>query len=380
MDKKLAHKKMNINRNNYETFFILYIDNELSVQEKNAVDVFIQQNPDLKEELAMFQQSVVVPEAISFSGKDGLLKKPTVTDEMQEKLLLLLDKELNKADIKNITSIINQDDACKKEWNILQLTKITADGSIIFEDKDLLYKKENPGRVIAYRWWRMAAAAVLIGFGLWGAVVYFNNNKGAAIETAATNKQVNPDSNKKMSSIVKPQNDSFVVKKTDEEIAESNSSITTDDSKNTITPNNIKTPVVNKANTKETIASQQIEKLNDKPSNHLPVPSLENLNNSQRNNTTVTAVLPKETQPNNSVASNEVPVNKNVYASNASTTNNDLEKNTINYGFDDSEEENKKSKIGGFFKKVKRLVQRKTNTQPGGNDNFKIANLSFEIQ
>ena len=371
---------MNINRNNYETFFILYIDNELSVQEKNAVDVFIQKNPDLKEELAMFQQSVVVPEAISFSGKDGLLKKPKVTDEIQEKLLLLLDKELNKSDVKNITSVINQDDACKKEWDILQLTKITADGSIVFEDKDLLYKKEDTGRVIAFRWWRMAAAAVLIGFGLWGAVIYFNNNKGAAIETAATNKQVNPDSNKKMPAIVKPQNDSFVVKKTDEEIAESNSSITTDDSKNTITPNNIKTPVVNKINTKEIIAIQQNEKANEKPSNHLPEPSLENLNNSQRNNTTIATVLPKEAQPNNSVASNEVPVNKNVYASNASITNNDLEKNTINYGFDDNEEENKKSKIGGFFKKVKRLVQRKTNTQPSGNDNFKIANLSFAIQ
>ena len=160
----------------------------------------------------------------------------------------------------------------------------------------------------------MAAAAVLIGFGLWGAAIYFNINKGAAIETAAKNKQVNPDSNKKMPAIIKPQNDSFVVKKTDEEIAELNSTITTDDSKNNITSNNIKTPVVNKISTKETIAIQQIEKLNDKPSNHLPEPSLDNLNNGQRNNPTVATVLLKEAQPNNSVASNEVPVNKNVYA------------------------------------------------------------------
>ena len=371
---------MNINRNNYETFFILYIDNELSVMEKNAVDVFVQQNPDLKQELALFQQSVVIPETISFAAKDSLLNKPAVTGEMQEKFLLLLDKELNKAEVTNITSIINQDDACRKEWNILQLTKVTADSNIVFEDKDLLYKKEDVGRVIAFRWWRMAAAALLIGFGLWGAVIYFNNYKGAAIETAATNKEVNPVSNKKMPAIIKPQNDSFVVKKTDEVINESNSSITTADSKNTITPNNIKTPVVNKINTKEIIAIQQNEKANEKPSNHLPEPSLENLNNSQRNNTTIATVLPKEAQPNNSVASNEVLVNKNVYASNASNTNNDLDNNTINYGFEDNEEEPKKSKIGGFLKKIKRVVQRKTNTQPGGNDNFKIANLSFAIQ
>jgi len=371
---------MNINRNNYETFFILYIDNELSVQEKNAVDVFVQQNPDLKEELAMFQESVVVPEAISFAGKDSLLKKPAVTDEMQEKLLLLLDKELNKAEVKNITSIINQDDACKQEWDILQLTKITADSNIVFEDKELLYKQAANGRVISIRWWRMAAAAVLIGFGLWGALVYFNNNRVATIETAATNKLVIPDNNKKIPAIVKPQNDSFVVTKTDEEIAETNSATTIDDSKNTTTPNIIKIPVVNKANTKETFAIQQNEKVNEKPSNHLPEPSLEIINNIQRNNTTIATVLPKEAQLNKSDASNEIPVSRNVYASNASITNDDLEKNTISYGFDDNEEETQKTKIGGFFKKVKRVVQRKTNTQPSGNNNFKIANLSFAIQ
>jgi hypothetical protein len=350
------------------------------VQEKNAVDVFIQKNPDLKEELAMFQQSVVVPEAVSFSAKDSLFKKPAVTDEMQEKLLLLLDKELSKTEVKSITSTINLDEACKKEWDVLQLTKITADSNIVFKDKVSLYKQENSGRVITFRWWRMAAAAALIGFGLWGKVVYFNNNNGAAIETAATNRRVNPDGNKKEAAIVKPQNDSFVGKKTNEVIAESNSSITTADSKNTITRNNKITPVIIKINAKETIAIQQNEKANEKPSNHLPEPSLENINNSQRNNTIIAIVLPKEAQPNNSEALNEVPGNKNVYASNASITNNDLEKNTINYGFDDNEEENKKSKIGGFFKKVKRLVQRKTNTQSGGNSNFKIANLSFAIQ
>ena len=42
---------MNINRDNYEEFFLLYADNELSVQEKNAVEDFVRQHPDLEEEL-----------------------------------------------------------------------------------------------------------------------------------------------------------------------------------------------------------------------------------------------------------------------------------------------------------------------------------------
>lgn len=368
---------MNINRNNYETFFILYIDNELSVQEKNAVDVFIQQNPDLKEELTMFQQSVVVPEAISFFDKDCLLKKPAVTDEIQEKLLLLLDKELNKAEVKNIASVISQDDACKKEWDVLQLTKISADNSIVFKDKASLYKQEDNGRVIAFRWWKMAAAAVLIGFGLWGTVAYFNNNERATIETASTNKQETPGNNKKMPAIEKMQIDSFTTTKTDAQIAEIKSSKNTGDSKNADATNGVKNPVVNNDKVQRNFATQPKEK----PSNHLPKPSLENLNNTQRNNTTIVTVLSKEAQPDNNVAINDLPVNKNVYASNASITNENLDNNTISFGFDDKEEDTKKTKIGGFFKKVKRIVQRKTNTQPnGGNDNFKIANLSFAIQ
>ena len=48
----------NINRYNYETYFLLYADNELSAIEKNSVDEFVLSNPDLGEELGMLLQTI----------------------------------------------------------------------------------------------------------------------------------------------------------------------------------------------------------------------------------------------------------------------------------------------------------------------------------
>ena len=67
---------MNINRSNYEEYFISYIENVLSDAERLAVESFVNENIDLKNELRLFQQTkLVVDEKIIFANKERLLHK-----------------------------------------------------------------------------------------------------------------------------------------------------------------------------------------------------------------------------------------------------------------------------------------------------------------
>jgi len=95
-----------INRYNYETYFLLYADNELSAIEKKNVDEFVQSNPELGEELVMLLQTISQKEDILLNNKMSLYKKEPLSSDQQEKLLLHLDNELNEVEKKEVAALI----------------------------------------------------------------------------------------------------------------------------------------------------------------------------------------------------------------------------------------------------------------------------------
>ena len=60
---------MKINIQNYETYFLLYIDNELPVVEKREVERFIKEHPALANELNTLKQTVSAADLILFEEK-----------------------------------------------------------------------------------------------------------------------------------------------------------------------------------------------------------------------------------------------------------------------------------------------------------------------
>lgn len=365
---------MNINRHNYESFFLLYIDNELSLSERNAVELFVQENTDLQEELDMLKQSVVKADDFVFKGKSKLFKPEIISAETEEQLLLYIDGELTAVAAEKFEIDLANDDSLASQLQIFQQTKLSPADKIIFADKELLYRKEN-NKVIPFDWWKIAVAAVFIGFGIWGTAIYLNTKTSIANIETANNNVVKPSENLKNTPAVVPPNETTVA-----------TAPTTNKAEITI-PKSIVRPTaavktqqeISKEN--RSLATEQ--KIKNQPDNHLPKPYFENISTAESNKEDLANVTPQTLQNINSNIAITAKDNKlkpatsnnNVYT--AAFTDNSDENKADRFSL--SEDEPKKSKLSGFLRKAKRVLERNTKMK-NGDDNVKVANLEFAIQ
>ena len=366
---------MNINRNNYETYFLLYIDNELSAAERKAVEAFIAEHTDLHEELMQLQDAVLPADDLVFDGKADLLKSEA-EDKLTEKLLLHIDGELSATEAYEADKMIAANVALQTEWNILRSTKLDASEKIIFTEKHLLYRKERDNVVIG-RFARWAVAAALLGFGFFAAVSIINNNKTPEAPSVATN--TTPEKNNSTKIVTKetaqPLNNT-------EGLAEQKNSVA--DKQNIAKQaDKIQQPIIDKNNNNSFVKStapvnkkEPIVATQNATNNEQPVLLVANKKNQQlekisperaENELAITA--PKKRAE--IIDKNILIPDNNSFASTASLTsepNNDR----ILYM---NEEDVSNSKAGSFFRKLKRTVERKTKIKTGNN--LKIA--GFEI-
>ena len=161
-----------INRNNYQEYFLLYIDHELSGTAQKAVEEFVFHNPDLAIELEQLRQVVAKPEAkVRFEGKESLMRTDDLTGPIQksnyeEYFLLYADGELDDASRREVEIFAGNHPSLLLELSYLLQTKMVPDPDLRFPDKSVLYKKEKTRRIAAWPWLGMAAASLLLVIGL----------------------------------------------------------------------------------------------------------------------------------------------------------------------------------------------------------------------
>lgn len=358
---------MKINRDNYEEYFLLYADNELADHDKIDVLKFISQNKDLESEFKMIQDTICKPETnITLQDKSFLLKDAEVdfiTEKNYEEIFVLYhddeltNKQRNKTDV-----FVRLHPQLKNEFDLFKKAKLEPNSSISFPGKNNLYKKEKEGKVVPLIFWRSMAAAVFIGLGFWIMQKYNIPEtipQPVAVNVKPTNKNL-PKQNTSPLSIDKKDSDVANTERPKEKnsLPEINAKQETAVKKNEKESQDLmkislaKSVIKNKKTTAEKQDINISEKINDdvaiSPSRINDVPKI-------TASTKVENAFAGDVEVRPSASENDQPtmqVHTTAYVNDAGDKN----ENYVFYNI--TTEEFRKSKVGGFLKKVKRIVER----------------------
>ncbi len=173
---------MNINRLNYENYFLLYVDGELSAAEMQAVESFATENKDLADELDMLLQTKLPAEADNAFDNKSILYRTTSLHinsiNCEEKFLLFVDDELTDQEKNEVIDFVSNHPQYQAAFDAILQTKLPVE-TISFPNKDALLRKEAERKpVIVMQWWKLAAAAALIGI-LVLTGIFFSTNRNA---------------------------------------------------------------------------------------------------------------------------------------------------------------------------------------------------------
>ncbi|HCY41611.1 MAG TPA: hypothetical protein DHV48_09695 [Prolixibacteraceae bacterium] len=176
---------MMITRDNYEPFFLDYLEGNL---DENMIDQFLdflELNPDLKEELHLFENIKLPEEQVVFAGKEHLYK--SANDEkaaFERKAVAFIEGDLKDEERKSFEKYVASRPELQTEIGLFAKTRLVADTGIKFQNKQNLYRKS--GTAIFMNWAARAAAVIVL---VWGISSLFQSEDqpvGSVVQEIAT--------------------------------------------------------------------------------------------------------------------------------------------------------------------------------------------------
>ncbi|MDP4187279.1 MAG: hypothetical protein Q8910_02085 [Bacteroidota bacterium] len=158
---------MDINRFNYETFFIDYLDGKLNSDQTNELLSFLEQNTDLKEELENFQKITLEPDTVFYESKEKLKRTlaahlPVGESNFDAYCVAYIEKDLSAVEENALKEYVLAHPGKKKDFEIYKKTLLTADQSIVYPFKDQRIKRVNVFRLrTIYPYIAVAATLVI---------------------------------------------------------------------------------------------------------------------------------------------------------------------------------------------------------------------------
>jgi len=173
-----------INRHNYELFFLDFAEGNLSKSQIDDLNIFLTENPELKNEFDSFENIKLIPKDIEYKHKDELIK------QTQDKLFNVtnfeylaiaeLENDISENEKDALNIIISKDKELSQSLKIFKRTKLKANENVIFNHKDKLRRSVVPIFI------KNSSIAIAATFALFFLInqLFFIDNETKAIQFA----------------------------------------------------------------------------------------------------------------------------------------------------------------------------------------------------
>ena len=156
-----------INKENYEAYFLDYVEGNLNTHDTNMLFAFLEENKELKEELLAYEDiSIPTPKTdfdVSSLIKTDLENDKITSTNFEEFAIANLEKQLSPEKTIELDKVSSDNENLKKELLTIKKTVLIKDESIIYEDKEDL-KKTIPLFIPYYKIAGVAAVLLFITY------------------------------------------------------------------------------------------------------------------------------------------------------------------------------------------------------------------------
>jgi hypothetical protein len=135
---------MKITRDNYEEYFIDYLDGNLSDAQIHEFEAFLLQNPELRDEIEGLEKIIIPPSDEEFLFKENL-KQIDISDQVSESnfehfCIAEAEGDLSNQQIEDLNDYLSKHPEKQKERELILKLKVRPDETIVYEDKKSLKK------------------------------------------------------------------------------------------------------------------------------------------------------------------------------------------------------------------------------------------------
>lgn len=193
---------MTINRLNYEIYLVDYLDGKLNASQVDELLLFLDQNPDIKEEFEGMEDAVLIAETSVFPNKSSLKKKSFLKDGIDNEFdylcIAAVEGVLSNEEKVAFEKIIKGDPIKQSAYKNYQITKVHPESGIQYANKSHL--KRTAVIPIRYSYLRAsisiaATITLLLGIYTIGRIVIKDNiieNKTIVAESNSISNQTLP--------------------------------------------------------------------------------------------------------------------------------------------------------------------------------------------